>query len=149
MEKTETAPKQPLLTTGVSPGRVQSPLMHSFIASVIKFLNPKTPEVALKTAWSVVPPPPTRVWMSGGLTQESLVREVMKGVLTLETKYLVPRMGTFVAGRLTHLIPYPRGSRRSPGLQPFTSCSTTLTASLAWMVAGSSKPDGVVLLTQV
>jgi hypothetical protein len=57
--------------------------MQTLVPSVMRLAKVKMPDVAFQTAWSVVAPPPRRVWMKGGLTQESLVREVMKGVLTL------------------------------------------------------------------
>lgn len=56
----------------------------------------------------------------------SLVRDVMKGVLTER--------------------PYPSGSRRSPGLVFLIKALTTLSASWAWIVAGSGYPLAVVWL---
>ena len=69
-------------------------------------------------AVSVNAPPVRRVWMKGGLMQESFVRDEMVGVLTL--------------------MPWPSGRSGEPGLVPFISWFTMSTASWPWLVAGSA-----------
>lgn len=57
--------------------------MQALTPSVTMFLNVKSPLVALKEAKSTVAPPVNRVWMNGGVTQEVLVKDVIRGKLTL------------------------------------------------------------------
>lgn len=151
---TLTALRQPLSMTSVSPGRLQSPLMQMLMPGPTISPYRNSLVVALYTAISLRAPPVRRLRMKGGSTQESLVKEVIVGKLTLLRKRLanfsfVVRSPHFIhieGFKATYLMPYPTGRILSPFGVALISCWTNFTVNSALIVAGSGYPLAVVSL---